>query len=468
MNISSINSEKIFEEFPMVQKAGRTLVRLAKLDNSLPSNQIQRQQQLSILTSIWTEAEMELAKSFDAAREKSIQGLELLGKSFRNIYEPELNLACTADELKKCMHRYLKDISTILIPPIRKSKRGNKGPTFLVDYKRLSLASSKIRSHQFVLKWTNREELACQRIYSAFSNGFRPVTMGVPSAGFLIPTASGFNPGRKQYEKSSGEQLSLSSSDCLDLHKKFLEISRIYNSRQTPTAPCLMIAQRVEGENLFDFALSRYRHLTRGQKEKLFNRLGRLAMLDMLMGNLDRLVQIFTMKGKYCLQDLEANLGNVMVVWPKGSEDPPILYAIDNGIDSDLIDNPVARNNYLDFLKTFFSSHEWKKDVANNLIASFKHALITQIDDVSDGNIQELKSQLTAFSNDLDLFAHQAFLQGIEEMVFTLQESLIPEWESKNAQSLKKYLKTSYPEILGAIQERIDIFKTARSSWSLH
>ncbi|HUD02195.1 MAG TPA: hypothetical protein VMR37_07690 [Rhabdochlamydiaceae bacterium] len=258
------------------------------------------------------------------------------------------------------------------------------------------------------------------------------------------------------------EQTNLSSEMCIKFKRNFQRITEIYASK-IASKGVLILSERIGGENLFDFILTTYRELTREQKEKFFNRLGRLAMLDVVTGNLDRLVQIFTDQGEYTLQDLEANLGNVMVVWSK-DKNAPFLYAIDNGIEKDLISSDLHRKKYLSFLQTHFSSRNLERMLAENMVKSIQHALDTQVDDVSTGNVVELKKQFQFFSDELYPLAYPAFLRGLEEMHFHLYENLIPSWESEKASPLKNYLKSNHPRLLAAQQERIDILKNLRRS----
>lgn len=96
------------------------------------------------------------------------------------------------------------------------------------------------------------------------------------------------------------------------------------------------------------------------------------------------------------------------------------------------------------------------------MLKSLQYSLATQIDDVSTGNIQELKRQLQAFSDELVPLAYPAIRLGLEEMFFHLQEHLIPGWGNEKSSYLRKYLNATYPQILVAIQERIDTLKTIR------
>ena len=221
-----------------------------------------------------------------------------------------------------------------------------------------------------------------------------------------------------------------------------------------------MIAERVSGENLFDFAQTRYTFLQDHQKEVVFKGIGKIAMLDLVLGNLDRLVQIFTHQGAYCLMDLEANLGNVMISL---SENQPTIYAIDNGIERDLIEDSTMKDKYLHFLQNLFASDDWKEQVARNIVESIMSALRTQIDDVSDGNIIEIKRQMKDFSGDVQPIGYSAILEGIQEMEKILASTL-SSWLHQKGDSVQQYLQETYPELHTALSERINVFVSMRSS----
>jgi hypothetical protein len=451
-----MSTSNIFGLSPQVLQASNTLLRLAEVDAILAFKD--RANKLEVLTNLWVGVE-EILPNTASAKSLLSQILPKIGKTFSRLYL-EMSPLETEEDIRKCLHRMQKDVQSVLVPPVKKSFRGNKGPTFLIDYQRQF--NSPEKNHSYVIKWTNREEIACHRVYAAFASNFnRDATLN-PSSGFLVPALGCLDFANGVHEMTNGKQLPLSPKTCSELKNNFLRIAEIYYPDKISKS-LLMICEKIPGENLFDFARTRYRLLNRAQKEKFFNRLGRLAMLDVVTGNLDRLIQIFTNRsGDYTLQDLEANLGNVMVVWSKESEHSPLLYAIDNGIETELIEDAGRRAKYLSFLQSQFASPDSIQMLAQNMLKSLQHALTTQIDDVSSGNIQELKKQLQAFSDELTSLAYPAIRLGLEEMLFHLQEHLIPGWENEKSGYLREYLTATYPQVYTAIQERIDTLKMIR------
>lgn len=446
---------KIFGSTSEVVQASNTLFRLAEVDAILSFKD--RSNKLDLLTNLWAGVE-EALPNIASARSLLIQNLPKIGKTFSRLYLEMPSLE-TEDSIRKCLRRMQKDIQSVLIPPVKKSLRGNKGPTFLIDYQRFNTPE---KNHSYVIKWTSREEIACHRIYAAFASDFNQDALFTPRSGFLVPAMGCLDFAHRVHEMPDSKRTLLSPDICSLLKSNFLRVAELYYP-ETISKSLLMISEKIHGENLFDFARTRYRLLSKEQKEKIFNRLGRLAMLDVVTGNLDRLIQIFTNRnGEYTLQDLEANLGNVMVVWSKESQQAPLLYAIDNGIETDLIEDAGCRVKYRSFLQNLFASPDLIQRLALNMLKSLQYSLATQIDDVSTGNIQELKRQLQAFSDELVPLAYPAIRLGLEEMFFHLQEHLIPGWGNEKSSYLRKYLNATYPQILVAIQERIDTLKTIR------
>ena len=210
----------------------------------------------------------------------------------------------------------------------------------------------------------------------------------------------------------------------------------------------------------------------------MFERLGRLAILDLFFGNLDRLVQVNLRRDNtYALDNmLEVNLGNVMV----GRDDQPTLYSIDNGVDQALIDDPEKRQKYLDFLRGLFSQKDPFLDLTTNFVDCFRNALRSQIDDVeyvptedksgSSGggasksqkaDLSLLRKQMEPILADLQHVAiKEAVDKGMKKMSRWMANVVPSIWrENSGALRLQEYLSTHYPIYLEAINERLSEFQ---------
>lgn len=453
-----VKTERILGSSDAVLSVSTTLSRLCKLDSQISHEREDRSFILRLLHEIWNKAKIDLKNSPDKVRKQVESELQKMGPSISQLFL----IPFENHEMEKCIYRNIKDLNSITIPPLRKSHRGNKGPTFLVSYPRFENSSQNARHDSYVVKWTNTNEILCNRVYDAFSRCFTELDLEDDAApiGFLVPKAAGIDFESRVHLLSNGDNTILSRDLNQALKKNFLNVIESYYPGLIPNDPHIMLSERICGENLFDFALTKYTAISPNQKKVLFNRLGRLALFDFVMGNLDRLVQVTTdKKGNYVLEDLEANLGNVMVVCLDDFE--PILYSIDNGINQELIDSAECRLKYVAFMREFLANPGFIDTITANIIESFDHALATQVDEV-EGNVLEAKKRLKTFQSDLQPIALPAFKQGIDEMITELQK-LMCTWESDASKGLKNNIASIYPELLIAIQERFDAFKFART-----
>jgi len=223
-----------------------------------------------------------------------------------------------------------------------------------------------------------------------------------------------------------------------------------------------MISEKVRGANLLDFAMGNYCLLNESQKVKFFTRLGRIAMLDLVVGNLDRLIQIYYSDNQYQLDPMEVNLGNVMVnSLQEGAN--PVPYAIDDGIDPDLVMNLDCRQKYLAFLEKLLSNQESCFDLlVENISDSFSSALSTQIDDCQ-GSRAEIVKRLNMFSKDLQQLGVKAIRVGLGEMFNLLHESLIPAWNGESIGLLKNQMEKRLPQLHSSLTERFKLFQSMRN-----
>jgi len=441
-------------------RSGKTLLRLTKLDNAL-SLKRNREQVISELANIWRTAQKTLSISLNDALQLSDKKLQLLGPRIHAIYIPELKESITIEAFHKTLRRFFKDTYSLTISPLKKSHRGNKGPTFLVSYSRPDHSFQTTKLHYFVLKWTDWNEVCCNRLYGAFLSNF---SGKAPNNSLCTPLTANIDFSCNIYEKADGSQIQLSLDLSNELNETFLAIARakMHVPDEMPKDKQIMLSERIQGENLFDFARTKYPFLSEEQKKSIFHRLGEIAMLDVVMGNLDRLVQIMGDGEEYQLDNFEANLGNVMVYWTKQEEEPPLLYAIDNGIDLDLIHSTAHKKQYLMFLQTLFQDPEMEKTLACNLKETMQSALRTQADDVSEGNTIEIRKELELFTQDVNSLGEEMLATGFVAMASKLSSILIPKWEEEEAIALKQHLAWTYPELLEAIDERLNIFKQTR------
>jgi hypothetical protein len=347
---------------------------------------------------------------------------------------------------------FIRDLKSTPTCPLVRAQRGFKGPTFLVSFS--SYTASAMENHQaYVMKWTGWNEICSNKIYAFFSCYEKDI-----SCGFLVPPSIGIDFEKHLHQSSDGKLTILSSDDCSTIRENFIDVTEIHNlNRVSIENKQLMLSKRIQGANLIDFIITQYSDLSKLEKEKIFKRFGRLALLDVILGNLDRIVQIDRKEGKYDLRHMEVNLGNVMI--RSSVDQPPKVYAIDNELDSHLIFSDSDRKSYLHFLQNLFSSKDrGSSALMQSIIPSFISALHSQVDDL-EGNLTEARKKLKVFEEDLLIVGEESIRQGIKEMDLWLQNTLIPNWEADQTNALKQSIIDVLPELFSAIDERIKLFQ---------
>lgn len=246
------------------------------------------------------------------------------------------------------------------------------------------------------------------------------------------------------------------------LKKSFLDI--VGKSNQTHDAQ-LMLMEKVKGSNLIDFAQTKYEELKLVEKCDLFRKMGHLAMLDLLIGNTDRLIQTRydTETKQYQLDDLTANLGNLMIDWLPNEDKLPELYAIDNGIKTELITDEMQIKAYNTFIQNQFENPNMIAPLADIIIYSIKTSFQDIAELLTEFSGYPLDQSLAKFEfimNDLQNpdVAKISLIKGLEEMSSNLKESLLLFWNSKEADKIRGHLKDNHPTLLDAVSERFQKF----------
>ena len=485
---------RIFGTTPQVLETAGTLLRLVQLNSILPQSS-KREQMIESLKAVGGNAQKCLsASSPETAKEAIRQGFEALnaswgeGSSTRlySIYNLDLSSAATAQDLQRVVLRLLKDTASLLIPPAQKSDRGVNGPTLLISHLRLNNTFNRSYLNSYVVKWINWNEFLTTKIYRAYSKFF--AKEGVSP--FLVPEFASLNFETRMHEMTDGSQVAISTKMVDPLKDTFLVIAKTINPELTPTKKIILFSERVVGENLFDFARHKYQHLSLEQKPKLFIQLGQLALLDMLIGNADRLIRFEYdfRKAKFRLEKGESNLGNLMVSWcgnissdtdadstpSEQIQTNPILYAIDNGIGtgnlkSPLIEDASQRKKYLEFLDKRLNSPKPKRlnNVAKAMTASIQADLDRTAEETantpSERPLGSIKAQLQPFSDDLNTWGPKAFQKGFIEMLTLLRTQKLPSWESEQTQFPPEESKqaSSNTRLKEAVLERFKIIQPA-------
>lgn len=388
--------------------------------------------------------------------------------SFRNALVKQETIAplypltdLSDDQVKIVASRVLKDLASLAGGrPVTKPSRGARGPTFLVSYSRTLPNCQVVASRDYVLKSTSQAEIDANLIYDAFSTRFK----APEGLGFWVPKTAGLDLVKRNLVHPNCTNTQLSPGVTGQLSQSIDGIGQAHASGQSPLhEKPILISKRIRGENLFDFACSKYAALRPEHKQKLFERMGRLAVLDLVLGNLDRLARIgFDEAGdsnyEFSVFE-ESNLGNLMIDLDENSQVPPYIFLIDNEVEPELFSSDEKRKAYLKFLGKFFSDPEKVSKLTNNIRLCLISGFNGQADD-APGNVVQARGNLTLIKKDLaeNGLAVQEIQKGIFQMMDELPE-LFERWELDS--SLQNYLQVSSPQLLGGIQERIE---TCRNS----
>ena len=452
----------MFGPLPGVLQTSSTLARLSKLDLALKATFAVevRAQMVDSIRDKWVELRN---RNFEDSSEARQATLDLIAK-LRRQHGVRISACFSVEEgveidtWRENIDRSIRDLGSVLVPPASKSQRGNKGPTIIVNYRRPSLFLAPYYTQAYVLKWTDLNEIFMTKIYDQFSRSL----IGPTSAGFIVPANVGLDLERGIHFQPNRDPSSIDAETSEILNTNFDCVRAEYSPNTHPQIRVLMISSKVRGANLFDFAKTKYHLLTHAQKVKFMTRLGRIAMLDLFCGNIDRLVQIIYSNDCYQLEAMEVNLGNVMVESLEGDEDQ-IPYAIDNGIEHDLISDPVKRKKYIVFLKELLSDRDSAIVLlTRNILDSFHHALTAQADEsiTENENREDIVRQLEPFSTDLRNFGPESISIGLTQMYRMLDSSLLTIWKGEPSRNLRKQIALHAPELLTAIDE---IFKRKQS-----
>lgn len=461
-----MTSLAIFGDASQVYRTMSTLERLVRLDNALPKSRM-RHQVLEKLSTMGHQFEKQKAGPsplpLDEARVSLLAQLKETDSKFRScnvssVYGAEIEKAQNDAQLAEYVLRILRDAKSIQIEPLKKSHRGDYGPTFLVSYTRPDSSFKTSTLHQYVLKWSDRE-VPSNLLYKAFAQKFKfegkSYTYSVPQTA-MIDLENGI------HEDSSSETTLLSPDETEKMTKKFQDLVHAVDPKIEPKDTQVMLMEKISGADLFDFALRKYADLSPAQKAKLFSRIGKLTLLDLVLGNIDRFIQVDPTGKSYEIASEGSNLGNALIVWSGDESEMPAIVAIDNGIRPNLIENDEDKKAYLHFLKTLLAEADLPALLAAKTAQAISTALFTLCDD--EERVDVAHAALQNIRKDLDEngMARPAISRGIDKMMQRLHKIVLPLWNSEQSQPLKDHLSWAYPELLHAVKERLELFKSTR------
>ncbi|MBF8262536.1 MAG: hypothetical protein HW387_201 [Parachlamydiales bacterium] len=445
---------KVFDSFPACLGTIQTLARIQMIDALALKMKTPRDKVLITIQNAWKTALEWIITSKPLPDVKNEVERKL--NCYYDLYDVALETAQTAEQVSELAHRALSDINSIPANPVIKSFHGKKGPTFLVSFVEFDPIP---RSKACVLKWADPNELWGNRLFDRFS--FCP-TRGKewkPSGyGFAIPSMGWIDFESHDYVTANGQILRMDSDREAQL-KADLQCIAINRCDSDPFATLrnkVMFTERIFGGTLFDFAFSQYSQLPEPARMKLLGRLARLSLLDVLAGNLDRLIPIAkTDDNGYQFDIYEANIANVLVVV---KNEKCKIFAIDNEINLELIENPEDVQKYQAFLITLFSSPDFHNQLATVMIDSIQSAITGYLDD-ADKIFRQQKVNFNPFL--LDLKTHSEHISSeFLEMSIHLQEML--SMYERESDFFSTELLQGYPALTASVWNRLNILKNLR------
>ncbi len=362
----------------------------------------------------------------DQALAKLNEYLTLFPADLANVYRADFT--SSQGSVAERINRLTKDFFSATQFSVKESFLGNDG-VLLLRYPRSATDSTSQWTEESVIKWTSPVEAASCDILRIFSD-----EICVQKASFL----------------DFDQNLIIRSSSKEPLPQEFAQIiqgnlisTRTHFSQKSLSTQNIMISERLKGANLADLIDNEWSNLTTEHKTTTFNGIGKLALIDLIMGNRDRFTA-FDLNTQTLDDWFVANLGNLMVA-TGNPENAPTLYAIDNGVQEEHLtigDDHVSYNNCLN---TLLRTIDWKELVATSIVRSLSKPL--ESDSVYFEEKREtaqkrnsLQPKIEAFK--IDLSSSTTFTALIDGLT-SMEESL-----------KVKFNSAEFHESLNAIQEK--------------
>jgi hypothetical protein len=155
----SSGAERVLGSSSSILDATKRLLTLIRLENAIIESPTDRRRDIQ-----------DTARAITKLWEKHAEiGEEQFKSEIGEIISPEaMVLYDDSGDLNELVRRIMNDVQSLITSPLKRSVRGNQGPTFLVAHSTPTLGSME----SYVMKWTGRNELCANHIYQAFGNGF--------------------------------------------------------------------------------------------------------------------------------------------------------------------------------------------------------------------------------------------------------------------------------------------------------
>ncbi|HAB98837.1 MAG TPA: hypothetical protein DCE71_03335, partial [Parachlamydiales bacterium] len=420
-----VPSNKIFASPKKAFKQSSNLIDLLSLNANLPPKHEGRIRVLNPVISILEktisngqntpleESKTQLIEAFNAYQSETESGRNFFARTYHKpiakIFIAKIESVSTVEDLQSIQKKAVTDCKTLLATSelAKKSLAGHNGPTLLVHYTKPQNRVYGEKQISYVLKWTDKEEICGHLIYDFFSKAF--------SSNLIVPKSTWYDFQSHLYMNIQGRLEALEHPFTENLSATFNSVPSAIASSIKILGEKVMIIEKLSGGNLGEFFKRNYQTLTEKQKKYLFQQLGKLAVIDILLGNNDRLFTTKRDREAIQLDNYKANLGNVMITIKDGEE--PTVHPIDNGVNVEMIENPILRRNYLHHIDSLFKEPKAEMKIASLVINSIRNT----IDNGFHLKENFRKEAFEPVRNDSEAIALPALQEGAEQMISSLK-----------------------------------------------
>lgn len=480
--LQEVSAEKI-------KKLGEAYFRKASSDASAairntPKNAPTKGQLLSQLKTIWEQAQTKADLPFSQRRFLLVEALKSLPfPGLQNLYIKDLALIRNSQELDQRLSSYLTDLRSVqsycMPAGLRSVPSGLMGYGKIIDLSRANEISG-------FMKYLNPDDMDSYLAYSSILDLLQISGEKKSSSLFTItiPACEMFDPTTLLYTDMQGRQKQVLDHDLSYLENDIGYIQSLTESI-AKSNPCKIKAytgnspvqnievfldkiqknplgffEKAKGDDFPSFLVSESYHLLPFEdKLSLFKTLGKIAFLDFLIGNQDRLIRLNYKEPKF-EKDLcdvqDSNLSNLKI-----SLESFTIHLLDNGIGGgesplqESLDRETLQSNYTEFLRSTFQDPAALPKLANYLYSSLKTAYSymecdDEEEDLDQAASLSYRTELeTEFNDNQEQFTN-ALQEGIQEMKQDLINHVLPHLSGPT-----NFVKNLQPMLLETLHTRL-------------
>lgn len=370
-----------------------------------------------------------------------------LGSRLGSVYFPK----GSTNDSKAVSARIRQDLVSLQTSPIVRSYDGVNGPTVLVTYPFLSDASLRPEIRTGVIKWTNWTEIVCNHLYRFFSDRF------------LVPENIAYDLKGRVAMQVHGDTLKIPDLVAKKMETEFDRLKKVFLLEDDDDEPAtdneqVQISERLSGEHLFDFATTKYQYLNEAQKRDVFASIARIAVRDVILGHTDRfaVIEFDDDSKQYAFaEDIGSNIGNAMFVFQNGESNSPQAYAIDNGLDTEVMKDDEQNQAYISFLRDQLKSPQFSKALTDNIISNISTGFQVKGFRLEPEDLASHEKFLAVFEKDLIRIGEAVMPSVIVETLQTMKAAA--KSFDRDGQAVKTMLRSHTPQLLTALEQRLAV-----------